>query len=67
MEKTRIKEIYENPANKSNKDLFEAKINLETEFEQTKNLIVELTRHLETIETFHRTIIEEIKQRSVKK
>lgn len=50
--------------NKSNKDLKDVINILIEEFEKTKQLIVDLTRHLETIEDYHAKINNEIKKRN---
>lgn len=49
--------------NKSNKDLFIAINELNEEFEKTKMLIVNLTRHLESVEDIYNKINLEIEQR----
>ena len=50
MEKEKLIDIAKDPKNKSNKDLFIVVNELYTEHEKTKNLIIDLTRHLESIE-----------------
>ena len=49
MEKEKIIEIINDVENKSNKDLFITVNELYEEFEKTKQLIVDLTRHMESI------------------
>lgn len=63
MDKDKIVEVYENCKDKSNKDLFEARDILLDEHEKTKSLIVELTRHLDTVELYYETINKEIGNR----
>jgi galactitol-specific phosphotransferase system IIB component len=63
MEKEKILEIANDVKNKSNKDLFTAVNELNDEFEKTKTLIVNLTRHLESVEDIYNKINEEIEQR----
>ena len=58
-----ITEIVENVKNKPNKDLIEGRNLLLDEFNKTKDLIVELTRHLETVETSYEIINGEIGKR----
>ena len=50
MEKEKILKVLNEVENKSNKDLFEVQEILYNEHEKTKNLIIDLTRHLEIIE-----------------
>ena len=63
MEKEKILEIANDVKNKSNKDLFIAINELNEEFEKTKMLIVNLTRHLESVEDIYNKINLEIEQR----
>jgi len=63
MEKEKILEIANDVKNKSNKDLFIAVNDLNEEFEKTKTLIINLTRHLESVEDLYNKINEEIEQR----
>lgn len=63
MEKERLIEVAEDAKNKSNKDLFVAVNELYGEHEKTKNLIVELTRHLESVETLYNKVNTEIEKR----
>lgn len=65
MDKKVIKEIVENCGDKSNKVLMETQIFLHDEFNKTKELIINLTRHLETVEKFHNKIGDEIKKRKI--
>lgn len=59
----KIFEIVEDVENKSNKDLFFVLGELQEEFEKTKNLIVDLTRHLDSVELMYNKVNEEIGKR----
>jgi hypothetical protein len=63
MDKERLIEVAKDAENKSNKDLFVAVNELYTEHEKTKNLIIELTRHLEGVETLYNKVNSEIEKR----
>jgi hypothetical protein len=63
MEKDKLIEIAKDPKNKSNKDLFLVVNELHEEFEKTKKLIVDLTRHLETVEILYNDVNNEIEKR----
>lgn len=63
MEKDKIKEIIDNVENKPNKLLLEARDTLTTEFEETKELIVKLTRHLDVVQEFYNKINNELGNR----
>jgi uncharacterized membrane protein YgaE (UPF0421/DUF939 family) len=63
MEKDKLIEIAKDVKNKSNKDLFIVVNELYGEFEKTKKLIVDLTRHLETVETLYNEVNTEIEKR----
>jgi len=63
MEKEKIIEIVNNVQNKSNKDLIEARDVLLMEHQKTKNIILDLTRHLDSIEYSYDIINNEIKKR----
>jgi hypothetical protein len=63
MEKERIESILSDVKNKSNKDLFDAEAFLFDEFEKTKKLVIDLTKHMDMIEEFHGKITEEIEHR----
>lgn len=66
MDKNKILDIVENIENKSNKDLLEARGILEAEFDSSKELIINLTRHLESVEEFYNKINKEIGKRNVR-
>jgi hypothetical protein len=63
MDKNKIIEITNDVENKSNKDLFEARDFLSDEFEKTKQLIIDLTRHMDSVEIYYNKINGEIKKR----
>jgi hypothetical protein len=63
MEKENLIEIAKDPKNKSNKDLFIVVNELYSEYEKTKNLIIDLTRHLESIEILYNNVNNEIEKR----
>ena len=63
MDKTKLKEVVENVKDKPNKDLMESRDLLLTEFTKTKELIIDLTRHLEVIENYYDVINKEIGKR----
>ena len=58
METQKLVEIVNNPKEKSNKDLMESLDFLDKEFNETKSLIIDLTRHLELVETYFDVIIQ---------
>lgn len=66
MEKEKVLEISQDVENKSNKDLFSAVEFLVEEFEKTKELIIDLTRHLDSIGQLHEKINNEIEKRTRK-
>ena len=62
MEKDKLIEIVTDVQNKSNKDLFSALTLLNDEFEKTKSLIVDLTRHLDLVEEHYNLMNKEIEK-----
>lgn len=66
MERDRILEIANDCENKPNKDLLSARDVLMEEFEKTKQLIIDLTRHLDAVEGLYNKVNEEIKKRTIK-
>ena len=64
MDNKTITEIYQNVKDKSNKTLFEARDFLIDEHEKTKQLIIDLTRHLDTVQTYYEEINKEIGNRT---
>ena len=63
MEKEKIIEIINDVENKSNKDLFIAINELNDEFDKTKQLIIDLTRHIESVELSYNKVNKEIEKR----
>lgn len=63
MESKKLIEIAEDVENKSNNDLLSAANELYEEFESTKQLIVDLTRHLDGVESLYNKVNKEIKKR----
>jgi len=63
MDKEKIIEIIKDVENKSNKDLFLVINELYTEHEKTKQIIIDLTRHLETVENLYNDVNNEIGKR----
>lgn len=65
MEPKDLIDIVENVKDKPNKNLVESRDLLHAEFEKTKELIVELTRHLDTVQEYYEIINEEIGKRGI--
>lgn len=63
MDKERIIEISNDVENKSNKDLFVVVNELYEEYEKTKELIINLTNHLENVEIVYNNVNDEIAKR----
>jgi|LakMenE18May11ns_1017448.scaffolds.fasta_scaffold7359617_1 hypothetical protein len=63
MDKNKILDIVNNVENKSNKELLEVESLLFDEYEKTKQLAIELTKHMEAIEEIHGKVVEEIEKR----
>jgi uncharacterized membrane protein YgaE (UPF0421/DUF939 family) len=66
MEKNKIIEIATDVKNKSNKDLTIVSEELINEFENTKKLIIDLTRHLDSVEKLYNDVNSEIQKRIIK-
>ena len=66
MDKEKILEIANDVENKSNKDLFAVEQELYDEFEKTRELILDLTDHLDSIENLYHKVNEELEKRSKK-
>ncbi len=64
MDSNRLLEIAKNVESKSNNDLMLALVELESEFEKTKQLIIDLTRHLDGVESLYNKINKEIEKRT---
>ena len=65
MDKEKIIEITQDVENKSNKDLFAVESELFEEFQKTKELILDLTVHLDSIENLYNKVIDEIDTRNL--
>ena len=63
MESEKLIEIATDVENKSNKDLHIVADELLEEFEKTKELIVDLTHHLEGVESLYNKINKELEKR----
>jgi hypothetical protein len=63
MESKKLIEIAEDVENKSNNDLLMVADELYEEFESTKQLIIDLTRHLDGVESLYNKVNKEIKKR----
>ena len=63
MERDEIIKVSENPEKKSNIKLFEARDLLYKEFEHTKKLIIDLTKHMDAVEEYYKAITKEIEKR----
>lgn len=63
MENKKLIDIANDVTNKSNKDLFAALNELYVEFEKTKDLVINLTRHLEGVEELYNKVNDEIEKR----
>jgi rRNA processing protein Krr1/Pno1 len=63
MELNKVIEIGNNVVNTGNKDLVEARDFLIGEFDKTKEIIIELTRQLESIEVLYNNINGELNKR----
>jgi uncharacterized membrane protein YgaE (UPF0421/DUF939 family) len=66
MDKEKIIEIVSEVENKSNKDLTQVVNFLHEEFYKTKNLIIDLTRHLDTVEEMYNKANNELEKRNIK-
>lgn len=63
MDKEKLSKIVNSAENATNNDLITAKNELKEEFEKTKTLIIELTRHLDTVADMFEKVHEEHKKR----
>lgn len=66
MDKKTVIEIANDVENRSNKDLTSSLDLLKEEFEKTKDLIINLTRHLDGVEELYNKVNGEIKKRLTK-
>jgi hypothetical protein len=63
MDKEKIIEITQDVENKSNKDLLAVESELYEEFNKTRDLILDLTNHLDSIETLYNKVNGELEKR----
>ena len=63
MESQKLIEIANDVENKSNKDLIIVADELSEEFEKTKELIIDLTRHLDGVENLYNKVNKELEKR----
>jgi len=61
----KIVEIVTNSENKSNKDLLDAIHILSEEFEKTKDLVIDLTKHMDEVQVMYEKINKELEKRKV--
>jgi hypothetical protein len=64
MNKNEIIDISNDVENRSNKDLVNSRDFLIEEFQKTKDIIIDLTRHLESIENLYNVINKELEKRT---
>ena len=67
MESQKLIEIANDVQNKSNKDLLIVADELSEEFEKTKELIIDLTRHLDGVESLYNKVNKELEKRYIGK
>lgn len=65
MDNEKIYEIVNDVTNKSNKDLLDTTQFLSDEFEKTKELIINLTKHMDSIEDMYNILLNELQKRNV--
>lgn len=65
MDPKEIKDIVENVKDKPNKKLVECRDELAAEFEKTKELIVDLTKHLDAVQNSYEIVNKEIGKRTL--
>lgn len=63
MDNQKLIDVAKDYQNKSNKDLFDAVNLLYEEYEKTKELIIDLTKHLETVEVLYNNVNDEVGKR----
>ena len=63
MESQKLIEIANDVQNKSNKDLLIVADELTEEFEKTKEFIIDLTRHLDGVESLYNKVNKELEKR----
>ena len=62
----KVNEIVSDVENKSNKDLSDCLNFLGEEFEKTKSLIIDLTRHMDSVENMYNKVNNELGKRKIK-
>ena len=67
MDSQKLIEITNDVENKSNKDLVIVADELSEEFEKTKELIIDLTRHLDGVEGLYNKVNKELEKRYIGK
>jgi len=67
MTQEKIHDIVQNVQDKPNKDLLVCLELLYAEFEKTKELIIDLTKHMESIEDMYNIVNNELGKRKIKK
>lgn len=65
MDKNDIKKIVGDIENQNNKTLLECSKVLYDEFNETKELVIRLTRHIDAVEKYYNQIIEELEKRNM--
>tara|TARA_R110002110_G_scaffold386857_1_gene598610 strand:- start:278 stop:475 length:198 start_codon:yes stop_codon:yes gene_type:complete len=63
MEKEKMEEIINDPKSKGNSDIMEVMLVLKNNYEDTKQLVVELTYRLDSIEEKYSKLNSELKKR----
>lgn len=63
MEKDKVINIANNSENSSNKDLVDVRDFLINEYTQTKDLIIDLTKHLDGVEELYNKVNNELEKR----
>mgnify|MGYP003110287067 CR=1 FL=1 len=64
MEKNKLQNIIEEHKDKTNKDLLEAADTLKNEFDETKEVLVKLSKHLDFVEEAYFKVYNELKGRA---
>lgn len=64
MDKNEVIKIANDVENRANKDLVDSRDFLIEEFKKTKEVIIDLTRHLESVEDLYNIINKELEKRT---
>ena len=64
MEPKELEDVIKNAKDKPNQVLVESRDILELEFEKTKDLVLELTRHMDAVKAGYETINDELENRT---